>query len=194
MALDDPDLDLIDAPNLGPAERVARQSRASLSFTASRIRVTPIRQWREGPLRGRTRQAGWRFSGPRFTFRESYFLPANSLLTASCLSAVYDASTKIPASIMAGNIQQLGNFDQCVGVRVADADTGSGARSNESRETAFLWNGLGLSNSVVPGGLLRVLQTCSGASTARRRCPSACPPRQASRPLATFCWPPQQPR
>lgn len=38
---------------------------------------------------------------------------------------MYDASTKVPSSIMAGNIQHLGNFDQCVGVRVADADTGS---------------------------------------------------------------------
>ncbi|KAK3924759.1 Nose resistant to fluoxetine protein 6, partial [Frankliniella fusca] len=38
---------------------------------------------------------------------------------------MYDASTKVPSSIMAGNIQHLGNFDQCVGVRVADGDTGS---------------------------------------------------------------------
>lgn len=38
---------------------------------------------------------------------------------------MYDSSTKIPSSLLAGNVEQLGNFDQCVSVRVADADTGS---------------------------------------------------------------------
>jgi hypothetical protein len=38
---------------------------------------------------------------------------------------VYDASTKIPSGLVTGNIQQLGNYDQCLGIEVQDTGEGS---------------------------------------------------------------------
>jgi hypothetical protein len=37
-------------------------------------------------------------------------------------STVYDASTKIPSGLVTGNIQQLGNYDQCLSIEVRDGD------------------------------------------------------------------------
>jgi hypothetical protein len=37
-------------------------------------------------------------------------------------SPVYDASTKIPSGLVTGNIQQLGNYDQCLGIEVYNGD------------------------------------------------------------------------
>lgn len=41
-----------------------------------------------------------------------------------CLTPVYDASTKVPTGIITGNIQELGNLDQCL--RVASAPDRAG--------------------------------------------------------------------
>jgi hypothetical protein len=35
---------------------------------------------------------------------------------------VYDASTKIPSGLVPGNIQQLGNYDQCLRIEVQAGD------------------------------------------------------------------------
>jgi hypothetical protein len=35
---------------------------------------------------------------------------------------VFDASTKIPSGLVPGNIQQLGNYDQCLRIDVRDGD------------------------------------------------------------------------
>jgi hypothetical protein len=35
---------------------------------------------------------------------------------------VYDASTKIPSGLVTGNIQQLGNYDQCLRIEVWNSD------------------------------------------------------------------------
>jgi hypothetical protein len=34
---------------------------------------------------------------------------------------VYDASTKIPSGVVTGNIQQLGNYDQCLSIEVRNS-------------------------------------------------------------------------
>jgi hypothetical protein len=36
-------------------------------------------------------------------------------------STVYDASTKIPSGLVTGNIQQLGNYDQCLRIEAKNS-------------------------------------------------------------------------
>ena len=36
--------------------------------------------------------------------------------------AVYDASTNIPSGLVTGNIQQMGNYDECLGIEVRKQD------------------------------------------------------------------------
>ncbi|XP_034249386.1 nose resistant to fluoxetine protein 6-like [Thrips palmi] len=76
---------------------------------------------------------------------------------------MYDSSTKIPASIMAGNIQQLGNFDQCVAIRMA-SDTGSDVFRGKHCTAQVSFRMPAAAGESPLGDLLLAAATASGAA------------------------------